>query len=139
MQSEITPWAKGKLYCTAIRLFELYCNECQVLKWQHKIEIGVTEVWVLRWMCVHIKGNRVKCQNNHQFWSKLCVFVFVLFWAENRWFMCPKLGEVSGKKWMGKETTNLLIICTSSTQNKLCGIRLALDQTWWSFLYLHPK
>lgn len=42
---------KGKFYRTAIRPVLFYNAECWASKKEHIQKFGVTEMWMLRWMC----------------------------------------------------------------------------------------
>ncbi|RCV32360.1 hypothetical protein SETIT_6G252700v2 [Setaria italica] len=51
---------KGKFYRTAIRLAMLYGAKCWPTKRRHVQQISVAEMRMLRWICGHMRRDRVR-------------------------------------------------------------------------------
>jgi hypothetical protein len=51
---------KGKFYRTAIRPAMLYGAECWPAKRRHVQQLSVVEIRMLRWICGHIRRDRVR-------------------------------------------------------------------------------
>jgi hypothetical protein len=56
----VTQKLKGKFYRTAIRLINLYGAKYWPIKRRHIQQLSVTEMRMLRWICVHTKRYRVR-------------------------------------------------------------------------------
>ncbi|KAM1624497.1 hypothetical protein ACFX2K_022671 [Malus domestica] len=51
---------KGKFYRTTIRSAMLYGIECWAVKHQHVHKMGVAEMRMLRWMCGHMRNDKIR-------------------------------------------------------------------------------
>jgi hypothetical protein len=51
---------EGKFYMTAVRPAMLYGAECWPTKRQHIQQMSVGEMRMLRWMCGHIRKDRIR-------------------------------------------------------------------------------
>jgi len=53
-------WLKEKFYRTAIMSALLYSTECWATKRHHAQKMSVTEMCMLRWMCVNTRRDKVR-------------------------------------------------------------------------------
>ncbi|WAH45030.1 hypothetical protein NZD89_29235 (plasmid) [Alicyclobacillus fastidiosus] len=58
--SKIPLKLKGKFYRTAIRPALLYDSKCWAVKYQHEQKTSVAEMRMLRWMCGHIRKDKIR-------------------------------------------------------------------------------
>ncbi|KAL6556647.1 hypothetical protein OROGR_005935 [Orobanche gracilis] len=99
---------KGKFYRTAIRLALLYGTECWAVKQCHVHKMSVAEMRMLRWMCGHMRKDRVR---NEIIRTKVGVTCIENKMRENRlrWFGHIKRREMDApvrrlERWQEEET-----------------------------------
>jgi len=73
--------AEKKFYRTVIRPTLLYGTECWAIKRYHAQKMSVTEMRVLRWMCVNTRIDKVRNEDIH---TKIDVALIEESMRENR-------------------------------------------------------